>query len=281
MTGDDGNGGFPEPPPGEPVNVVSCVHAACGAETHVRLPGRLPARAVRRVVCVGCGEAYELPPAEEIPASAPPPPAERRPHTAWRIASIPIAAAAVVGALLLIRGLEDDGGTDERDLSSPAAPVVSGTPRGESGQEPTGSPEVVRGPTYTLALPPGWERTDPPPGATLAARSEDRTGEVALWIEDDPGLSFGEFEARSVKQLGQLAGSAEVANRVTGPTAEDTVVRLTSDRSPAGTSPVYEVTLRASGPNRYYLSTTLAPGASRVASEGVDLIHSSFVPAPQ
>src|SRR5215216_5039648 len=30
MTGHDGNGGFPEPPAGEPVNVVSCAHAACG-----------------------------------------------------------------------------------------------------------------------------------------------------------------------------------------------------------------------------------------------------------
>jgi hypothetical protein len=280
MTEDDGNGGFPEPPAGEPIKVVSCAHPACGAETRVRLPGRLPARAVRRVVCGGCGEAYELQPAE-VAASAPPAPPERRPPTAWRIASIPIAAAAVVGALLLIRGLDDDGGAGESDTPSAATPRVSGSPKAESEQKPTGRPEAIRGPTYTLALPPGWERTHPPPGATFAARSHDRTGEAALWIEDDPGLSFGEFETRSLKQLRLLAGTAEVANRVTGPSAEDTVVRLTSGRSPAGTSPVYEVTLRASGSNRYYLSTTLSPGPSRAASEGVDLIHSSFVPASQ
>ncbi len=41
------------------------------------------------------------------------------------------------------------------------------------------------------------------------------------------------------------------------------------------------MTLRAAGPFRYYLATTVQPGASRQASEGADLIHGSFVPEPE
>jgi hypothetical protein len=286
----DGNGGFPEPPVGEPVRVVSCSHQACGSETRVRLPGRLPAGTVRRVVCGGCGQAYECGQVEDVEAVAPPvappaapaPPAAEPPRgqgRAWRLVSIPIAAAAVVGALLVIRGLEDDEGTDQSGATSPAAPEAAAPVAPEANQAPAGDARVVREPTFTLALPPGWARTDPPPGATFAARSQDGAGEAALWVRREPDLAFGAFEARSLKQLRQLAGSAEVVKRVTGPSPEETIVRLRSGKRPAGTGPVYEVTLRAFGPYRYYLSTTLGAGASREASEGVALIHSSFLPA--
>jgi hypothetical protein len=39
------------------------------------------------------------------------------------------------------------------------------------------------------------------------------------------------------------------------------------------------VTLRASGPYRYYLATTLQPDATDTPREGTDLIHGSFVPS--
>jgi hypothetical protein len=98
MTLDDGNGGFPEPPAGESVRVVRCTHTTCGGETRIRLPRELPAEAVRRVVCDGCGHAYECERAEAVGRGS-------GASRAWRLVSIPIAAAAVIGALLLIRGL--------------------------------------------------------------------------------------------------------------------------------------------------------------------------------
>ena len=69
-----------------------------------------------------------------------------------------------------------------------------------------------------------------------------------------------------------------VADRVNGPTPEETIVQLESERPSSGTSPVYEVTLRAVDPYRYYLSTTLAPQASARARAGARLIHRSFLP---
>jgi hypothetical protein len=48
------NGGFPQPPAGEPHRVVRCSHPVCGTETRVRLPQALPERAIHRVVCDRC-----------------------------------------------------------------------------------------------------------------------------------------------------------------------------------------------------------------------------------
>jgi hypothetical protein len=128
-----------------------------------------------------------------------------------------------------------------------------------------------------LALPAGWERIDPPTGATFAARSRDGGGEATLRIDRDPALDLGAFEARSLRQLRAVAGGAEVVDRVPGPTPEQTIIRLGAKaRGSQGTT--YEVTLRASGPYRYFLSTTLGPDASSVARAGVDLIQTSFFP---
>ena len=89
---------------------------------------------------------------------------------------------------------------------------------------------------------------------------------MTLWVERDAGLSFQEFEARSLDQLEALAGSARVVERVAAPTPEGTVVRLAADAPP--NSPAYEVTLRAAGPYRYYLATTVQPDASKGAVDG-------------
>jgi hypothetical protein len=269
MTPQGGNGGFPEPPAGDPVRVVRCSHLTCRSETRIRLPHELPAEVVRRVVCDGCGRTYDCHLVEELEV-LPPARADGRwldqpPSRAWRIASIPIAAAAVIGALLLIRGLE------EEDTRAPG------------GQRPAVSRDVhlVREPTYSLALPARWERTDPPAGATFAARAADGSADATLFVDRDPSLDFATFEARSLDRLRDLAGSAEVAERVTGPTLEEMIARLQSEPQPGGKGIAYAVTLRASGPYRYYLSTTRAPDATPDAREGVELIHSSFFPSPE
>jgi hypothetical protein len=79
-----------------------------------------------------------------------------------------------------------------------------------------------------------------------------------------------------MKQLEALGGSASVVERVPGPTPESTTVRLAAEAPPG--EPTLEATLRAAGPYRYYLATTVFPDASAKAAKGVELIVGSFVP---
>ena len=57
------------------------------------------------------------------------------------------------------------------------------------------------------------------------------------------------------------------------------VVILAAD-APAG-QPSYEVTLRVAGPYRYYLATSVQPGASPEAVSGSELLSGSFEPEDQ
>ena len=52
------NGGFPEPPASEPIRVIAAHHDSCGADTQVRLPGSVPARAIRRLNCSSCAQPF-------------------------------------------------------------------------------------------------------------------------------------------------------------------------------------------------------------------------------
>lgn len=268
-----GNGGLPEPPVGEPVRVVRTTHLECGAETRIRLPRHLPTEAVRRVVCDGCGQAYACHLVEEPEDGAPGPPAAggwlaRPPGRWWRLLSIPIAAAAVIAALLVFQPLTGEDATVDR------TDVAGGGSSGEGEDEA----RLVREPTYTLALPPGWERTDPESGATFGAATPDAAATAALYIERDPRLDFPRFTARSVNELRRTAGSAEVVGRTPGPTIAESVAEL---RSKPGDGPAYAVTLRASGPYRYYLLTAVQPDADSRARSGARLIHTSFLPGQQ
>jgi hypothetical protein len=288
----DLNGGFPEPPPGDPVRVVRAAHPACGGEARIRLPGYLPPRAVRRAVCGRCEQSFACERVEELDVAVAPPavdagaapgaPAAEAPRArlpklppaqapVWRWLGIPVAAALVVAALLLLQGGED--------ASPPVAvgPQEAGTPSGsEAG---SGRARFVTEPGFSLALPPGWEATDEEGGAAFTAAASDGTADATLWIESAPGLSFAEFEARSLEQLRSLTGNAKVIERIAAPNTAGTVIRLRAD-TPAGSgvSAPYDVTLRAAGPYRYYLATTVQPDASVQAREGADLIHGSFVP---
>jgi hypothetical protein len=197
--------------------------------------------------------------------------------------SAPVAAAAVIIALLLIQG----SGEPARHIASsaPAAPEPAssapGAPEPDSkpgGPEASGaeSARLIERSTFTLALPPGWERTKPPSGAAFAAAAQDGGADATLWIRRDPKLDFPTFESQSLARLRSLTGSARVVDRVAAPTPEATIVTVAADSSPG--KPAYEVTLLAAGPYRYYLATTVDPNASRVAVEGANIIHKSFVP---
>ena len=96
------NGGFPVPVAGEATRLVRCEHEACGAQTCVRLPGVLPAKVVRRVVCEGCRQPFECDYVLDVGVIAPGGLAPKLP-LAWRFLSVPVAAALVIGGLLLIQ----------------------------------------------------------------------------------------------------------------------------------------------------------------------------------
>jgi len=271
----ESNGGFPEPVAGQPVRLVRARHDACGASTRVRVPPALPARAVRRVICDSCHQAFECDGADDGGVLEP---RESTGSRLWKYLSIPVAAAAVILALVLIQG---SGGGDQQSSSpaaTPAPPPVAAPPakNANSDQGSNKGGELVKGSSYTLALPDGWTQDPPQNGATFQASADGGAATATLWVHRDPQLSFPRFESQSLAQLRDAAGSAEVTGRTPGPTADQTTVTL-APRSKPG-APAYDVTLRVDGPYRYYLATTVEANASRDAADGAELIHSSFVP---
>lgn len=305
------NGGFPLPAAGQPQRLVRVRHEACGTETRVRLPRPVPALAVRRVVCEHCAAPYEatagaateaeIPPRGGAPISRTAAGRMRFPRlpgagaavgreTILRWAGLPLAAVAVLLALNAIQGGDGsepsrtDGARETRGAVAGApgadAPrVVDTTGRDGAPAKPDDDAQIVSESTYTLALPAGWDRVSAQGGATFAAVAPGGDADATLWVEQDPKLDFASFEARSLEQLEQLAGSAEVVERTTGPTPESTVVRIAAD-APEG-APRYEALLRAGpGPEPYwyYLATTVQPDAPAEAIEGVELLQGSLVP---
>jgi hypothetical protein len=240
----------------------------------VRVPRALPVGAVRRVVCDGCRERFACEGVEDVEVAASTPGG-----SLWKYLSIPVAAAAVILILILVQG--SDGGPQEQPAPAPPpapapAAVDSGGGGAAQGSGSSQGAELVKGASFTLALPNGWARTEATNGATFAASARDGGAEATLWVQRDPSLDFPQFEAQSLARLRQLAGSAQVTDRTVAPTADGTIVTLAAD-PPAG-GPTYDVTLRLAGPYRYYLATTVEPDASRDAADGAELIHSSFVP---
>lgn len=310
------NGGFPEPLEGEPVRVVAARHDGCKQKTRVCVPGSVPARAVRRVHCMGCDRDVEAdsvvevsppsgrPPRPPVNLSLPKPSMPSMPSVSlprlpafdpssrvWQLISVPIAAALVIGGLLLIQGGNPDTenvNADSAPLDSATgidagagaaaanSPVPSGGEKFDIAKKPSRHTELIQGSSFRFALPSGWEQVDPPDGATFSAIAPAGDADLTLWIEEDPKLTLDRFVKRSLLQLESLAGSARVVEQVSAPTPEDTVVRLAAD-SPTG-QPTYEALLRIAGPYRYYLATTLEPDASADAISDVELATKTFTP---
>jgi hypothetical protein len=277
-----GNGGFPEPPDGEAVRVVHRSHQACGSRTRIKLPSALPEWTVHRVLCDGCHESFEPEPEQagsvrggppldeavrEYLAELPLPDLSGVPRERiWAWASVPLAVLGVIAGLALLQG------SDSTPTPSAAA----------SRSATADNAKFIEQPGYSLALPAGWKRTQPPNGAVFAAESRDGMADATLWIERAPGLSFERFERRSLEQLSELGGNARVVDRVEGPTVETSIAELRADAPVAdGVTAPYRVTLRAAGPFRHYLVTVTQPGAGSGVLGDVELIHGSLRPEVQ
>jgi hypothetical protein len=267
------NGGFPEPVAGEPVRLVRCRHEACGTAMRVRVPRAVPARAVRRVVCEGCRQTFVCDDADDGGVETQRDGIARGQGRVWKYLSLPLAAGAVIAVLILIQGR--GGEPDNQSASAPASSRSVDSRAGGTSKSAGG--ELVKGSSYTLALPKGWARTEPQGDSTFAAAAQGGGAEATLWVRRDPRLSFSQFESQSLDQLRQTTGTgAKVVDRTPAPTADGTIVTLAANPPQGG--PDYEVTLRIAGPYRYYLATTVEPDASTTAAEGAELIRSSFVP---
>jgi hypothetical protein len=182
----------------------------------------------------------------------------------WTWASLPLALLGVIVGVLLLQGdSERPGSTAE------GTPAAAGAP----------AAEFIEQPGFSLALPEGWEQTNPPNGAVFAAQTEDGLADATLWIERAPDLSFKRFERRSLRQLGEIADNPRVADRVAAPTIEGSIVELRADTPVAGgvTTP-YRVTLRGAGPFRHYFATAQQPGADPGVLADIELLHSSLRP---
>jgi hypothetical protein len=238
------------------------------------VPHALPARAVRRVVCDGCLQTFVCDGADDGGVETQRDGNARGQGRVWKYLSLPLAAAAVIAVLILIQGRGDE--PDNQSTPAPASVPDQSAESRSGGTSRSGGGELVKGSSYTLALPNGWARTEPQGDETFAAAAQGGGAEATLWVRRDPSLSFSQFESQSLDQLRQVAGSAKVVDRTTAPTADGTIVTLAANPPQGGQD--YEVTLRVAGPYRYYLATTVEPDASTTATEGAELIRSSFVP---
>jgi hypothetical protein len=257
----------PEPPPPLP--------PAPPTEVKSAQPMAMEERAVEALTRAPKRRAVPKLPALSLPKVDP----ESR---SWKLISILAAAVLVVVVLVVLRGGNNQPAlpaaapsSQAHHPSSPAAPAAAAA-ADQSASKPTKNTKFVQESSFSLAMPSGWQKIDPPAGATFAAVAADGGADATLWITQDPKLDFPTFVSQSLTQLKTLAGSAGIVERVAAPTAEGTIVRLAAD-APEG-QPTYNVTLRVAGPYRYYLATTVQPDATAEASDGVDLITGSFTP---
>ena len=173
----------------------------------------------------------------------------------WRCLSVPLGIAAVIAGLAA-----DPGRLGQSPRPRFAAPRRR-APRSRRPERrataaradaPAARASLVGESSFSLALPAGWQRTSTTAGgATFAAAAADGDADATLWVERTRTSTSPTSRLARWSSSKSLAGSARVVERVAAPTAEGTIVRLAAD-APEG-SPAYEVTLRVSGPYRYYL----------------------------
>lgn len=176
------------------------------------------------------------------------------------------AACLLVVGLFLLSGIGGSAGSDATALETPAPPP---------------QPTLVEERGFSLSLPAGWTEDEAPEGALYAASNEDGTARSTLWVERKPELSFGSYVASSLHGLETLGTDARIVDQVRGRTLEGSSAALSATVPFDGQAPgPYRVTLRAAGPYRYYLASSVTPDAPASALADVDLLGASLRPEP-
>lgn len=185
---------------------------------------------------------------------------------------LPIAGLALVAVAVLVVVLS--GGSGDSKKSSGTAQLAPVEPPSAISQS-----QFVQERGFSIALPDDWHRTKPPEGASFAARSTDGLGEATLWVDRDPKLDFDTFIDQSLAGLEQLGDNATVSDRVEGSSLETSIAELEADVPlDGGLAGPYRVTLRAAGPYRYYLATSIGAGAPPRLLADAELLSASFRP---
>jgi hypothetical protein len=191
----------------------------------------------------------------------------------WGLPAAGVVLAAVVDAVVLVAG-GGSGDSGDGTGTGTVAPLSEAQP-----PSVINDPQFVEEKGFSIALPDTWKRTKPPEGASFAAVSDDGLGEATLWVDRDPKLSFGQFIDQSLAGLDGLGDNARVTDRVDGPTPETSIAVLEADVPvDGGVAGPYRVTLRAAGPYRYYLATSIGAGAPPRLAADAELLSTSFRP---
>ena len=191
-------------------------------------------------------------------------------YSRWGLAAAGLAIALLAVVVIFVVG----GGGSGDDAATTAAPVAQAEP-----PSVINDPQFVEEKGFAIALPDSWRRTKPPEGASFAAASDDGLGVATLWVDRDPKLDFDEFVDQSLAGLEGLGDNARVTDRVEGPSPETSIAVLEADVPvDGGAAGPYRVTLRAAGPYRYYLATSIGAGAPPRLIADAELLSTSFRP---
>ena len=120
---------------------------------------------------------------------------------------------------------------------------------------------VAASPRSRSRCPTGWERIDPPAGATFAAVAADGGADATLWITEDPKLDFPTFVSQSLAPARDARRLGADRRARAGADAGGHRRPARRRRAPRASRPTRS-TLRVAGPYRYYLATTVQPDAS-------------------
>jgi hypothetical protein len=181
-----------------------------------------------------------------------------------RAAMFLTAAACLMAVVLFL--LSGIGGSSGSDATASDAPAPA-------------APTVVRERGFSLSLPAGWHEIDAPDGALYAAAASGGDARSTLWVERKPELSFDSYVANSLQGLETLGTGARVAHQVRGKTLESSSAELRAEVPMDGMAPgPYRVTLRAAGPYRYYLATTVSPNAAPGTLADAEMLGASLRP---
>jgi len=187
-----------------------------------------------------------------------------------RVRALALAALAVVagGLALVLTSAGEPQAAPQLEASAPASETTFT------------AATYVSEPGFSLSLPTGWDRAKTPRGSAFTAASGDGLAETTLWVERDRNLGFGAFVKQSMESLDEIGTGARISDQVRGRALESRIAELRAEVPlDGGLTAPYRVTLRAAGPFRYYLATSVQPGAPDRLLADAEVLANSFRPA--